>query len=72
MKQPTLGSGLGPDDAGELLVEKIRDALRDGKSERHLAKLLGVSRALLWRAKMMSQIRELPALQKMDLQRKAA
>jgi hypothetical protein len=46
----------GDDDAEELLLQKIRDALREGKSERHIAKLLGVPRMMLWRGKMMAAI----------------
>jgi hypothetical protein len=48
----------GDDDADELLTQKIADALRDGKSERHLANLLGLSRMRLWRCRMMAQIPE--------------
>src|SRR5438132_12896107 len=48
----------------ELLTQKIADALRDGKSERHLAKLLGLSRMQLWRARMMAQIPE-PLLERL-------
>src|SRR5438105_2488735 len=54
----------GDDDVDELLTEKIADALRDGKSERHLAKLLGLSRMQLWRARMMAQIPE-PLLERL-------
>jgi hypothetical protein len=46
----------GDDDADELLTQKIRDALRTGASERHLAKLLGIPRTVLWRGKLFSQI----------------
>src|SRR5258708_36833177 len=46
----------GDDDADELLTQKIADALRDGKSERQIAKLLGISRMMLWRGKVMSAI----------------
>jgi hypothetical protein len=48
----------GDDDADELLTQKIADALRDGKSERQIAKLLGLSRTLVWRMKLISQIPE--------------
>src|SRR5262249_55419286 len=46
----------GDDDADELQLEKIRDALRDGKSERQIAKLLGVSRMMLWRGRAKARI----------------
>jgi|SRR6516164_1954692 hypothetical protein len=46
----------GDDDADELLWQKIADALRDGKSERQIAKLLGVPRSMIWRAKKYSAI----------------
>jgi hypothetical protein len=46
----------GDNDADELLQQKIADALRDGKGERHIAKLLGVSRMALWRGKILSEI----------------
>ena len=46
----------GDDDAEELRLQKIADALRDGKGERQIAKLLGVSRAWIWRAKKYSRI----------------
>lgn len=47
----------GDDDSDELMVEKLRDALRDGiRSERQLAKLLGVSRVKLWRCRMYASI----------------
>jgi hypothetical protein len=48
----------GDDDADELLVQKIADALRNGVSERHIAKLLGLSRMQVWRGKMASRIPE--------------
>jgi hypothetical protein len=46
----------GDDDADELLTQKIADAWRDGKSERQIAKLLGVSRMMFWRGKMLNEI----------------
>jgi hypothetical protein len=46
----------GDDDGDDLLIQKIADALRDGKSERQIAKLLGLSRTQIWRAKMMARI----------------
>jgi hypothetical protein len=46
----------GDDDADELLRQKIADALRDGKSERHLAKLLELPRTTLWRGKKLAAI----------------
>jgi hypothetical protein len=46
----------GDGDADELLRQKIADALRHGKGERHIAKLLGVSRMTLWRGKKSSAI----------------
>jgi len=46
----------GDDDAEELLHQKIADALRDGKSERQIAKLLGLPRALIWRGKKLAAI----------------
>jgi hypothetical protein len=46
----------GDDDADELLTQKIQDALRAGASERQLAKLLDIPRAMLWRGKLTSQI----------------
>jgi hypothetical protein len=48
----------GDDDADEFLVQKIADALREGKSERQFAKLLGLSRMKLWRGRMMAKIPE--------------
>jgi hypothetical protein len=48
----------GDDDADELLTQKITDALRDGASERQIAKLLGVSRMVLWRGQLRSTIPE--------------
>jgi len=48
----------GDDDADELLVQKVPDALRDGASERKLAKLLGLSRVHLCRCHMAAQIPE--------------
>jgi hypothetical protein len=48
----------GDDDADELLTQKVADAIRDGASERQMAKLLGWSRAHMWRAKQVSQIPE--------------
>src|SRR6516165_1304302 len=41
----------GDDNADELLQQKIADALRDGKSERQIAKLLNIPRTKLWRGK---------------------
>src|SRR5262245_47273795 len=46
----------GDDDAEELQLQKIKDALRDGKSERQIAKLLGVSRMMFWRGRLISAI----------------
>ena len=46
----------GDDDADDLLQQKIGDAFRDGKSERHIAKLLGVSRMAIWRGKILNEI----------------
>jgi hypothetical protein len=46
----------GDDDADELLLRKIADALRNGQSERQIAKLLGVSRMMFWRGKVLSAI----------------
>jgi hypothetical protein len=53
----------GDDDADELLDQKVRDrareiceAIRQGKSERHIAKLFGVPRTTIWRMKLMGQI----------------
>jgi DNA invertase Pin-like site-specific DNA recombinase len=48
----------GDDDADELLRQKIADALRDGASERQLAKVLGISRMQLWRAQKFNAIPE--------------
>lgn len=48
----------GDDDRDELLAQKIADALRDGKSERQIAKLLGISRMRVWRMKAISRIPE--------------
>jgi hypothetical protein len=48
----------GDDDTDDLLSQKIADALRDGKSERQIAKLLGLSRTHIWRIKMMANIPE--------------
>jgi len=46
----------GDNDADELLRQKIMDALRDGKGERQIAKLLGVSRMMFWRGRAMAAI----------------
>jgi hypothetical protein len=46
----------GDDDADELIRQKIEDALRDGKGERHIAKLLGVSRMAFWRGRLLNAI----------------
>jgi hypothetical protein len=46
----------GDDDADELLTHKIADALRDGKSERQIAKLLDISRMMIWRSKIFAAI----------------
>jgi hypothetical protein len=47
----------GDDDAAdELQFQKLQDAIRDGASERAIAKLLGLNRAQMWRAKMASQV----------------
>jgi hypothetical protein len=46
----------GDDDADELLVQKLQDALRGGGSERQISKLLGVSRVKLWRCRMYASI----------------
>ena len=48
----------GDDNADELLQQKIADALRDGKSERQIAKLLNIPRTKLWRGKKMAAIPE--------------
>jgi hypothetical protein len=48
----------GDDDADELLTQKVTDALRNGASERQLAKLLGISRMTLWRGRLRSAIPE--------------
>ena len=49
----------GDDEAAdELMQQKLADALRDGKSERQIAKLLGVTRKLVWRAKLLASIPE--------------
>ena len=48
----------GDDNAEELMLQKIADALRDGKSERQIAKLLDVPRSWIWRAKKLSAIPE--------------
>jgi hypothetical protein len=60
----------GDDDADELLIQKIGDALRDGASERHFAKLLGLSRVHLWRCHMAAQIPE-PLLERLCEARRA-
>jgi len=44
------------DDAEELLEQKIRDALRDGVSDRHLAKLIGCPRKRIWQARIYAAI----------------
>jgi hypothetical protein len=46
----------GDDDTEDLRLQKLRDALRDGKSEREIAKLLGLPRSFIWRAKKLSHI----------------
>jgi hypothetical protein len=46
----------GDDDVEELQLQKLADALRDGKGERHIAKLLGVSRMMFWRGRAMAAI----------------
>ena len=46
----------GDDDSEESLLQKLRDALRDGKSEREIAKLLNVPRSLIWRGKKLNAI----------------
>jgi hypothetical protein len=48
----------GDDDTDELLTQKIRDAIRDGVSERKMAKLLGIPRSQLWKGKAMAAIPE--------------
>src|SRR5262249_53423136 len=48
--------GPSDDDAEELLLQKIADAIRDGQSERHIAKLLGISRMMLWRGRAYAAI----------------
>jgi len=53
---PLLNWRPGDDDADDLLQQKIADTLRDGKSERHLAKLLDVSRSVFWRSKKLNTI----------------
>jgi hypothetical protein len=60
----------GDDDANELQIQKIGDALRDGASERHLAKLLDLSRMQLWRGKMAARIPE-PLLDRLFEARRA-
>jgi hypothetical protein len=60
----------GDDDIDDLLIQKIADALRDGKSERQLAKLLGLSRMRLWRAKVAARIPE-PLLERLSKARRA-
>jgi hypothetical protein len=47
----------GGDDTEELMLQ-IADALRNGESERHLAKLLDVPRSMLWRGKKLAAIPE--------------
>jgi hypothetical protein len=46
----------GDDDAADLLNQKIRDAINQGKSERQIAKLLGLTRTEIWRWKLMAAI----------------
>jgi hypothetical protein len=46
----------GDDDSEDLLLQKLLDALRDGKSEREVAKLLNVPRTLFWHAKKLNAI----------------
>ena len=46
----------GDDDVEELQLQKLADALRDGKSERQIAKLLGVSRMMFWRGRAYAAI----------------
>jgi hypothetical protein len=46
----------GDDDIDELKLQKLTDALRNGISERELAKLLGTSRTAHWRWRTMAQI----------------
>jgi transposase len=41
-----------------LCGQKLADALRDGKSERQIAKLLGLTRKMIWRAKLVASIPE--------------
>ena len=48
----------GDDNAEELMLQKIADALRNGESERHIAKLLNVPRSMLWRGKKLAAIPE--------------
>jgi hypothetical protein len=46
----------GDDDREEPLLQKLADMLRDGKSEREIASLLDIPRALIWRAKLYAAI----------------
>jgi hypothetical protein len=46
----------GDEDDDELLTQKIADALRDGKSERQIAKLLGIPRSAFWKGRAMAVI----------------
>jgi hypothetical protein len=46
----------GDDDADDLLRQKIADALRDGKGERHIAKLLDVPRMRFWYGRKLAAI----------------
>src|SRR5262245_31872675 len=48
----------GDDDSEELLLQKIADALRNGESERKIAKLLNVPRMRIYRAKQLAAIPE--------------
>src|SRR5262245_59246494 len=46
----------GDDDAEELALQKLADAIRDGASERKLAKLLDLPRTKIWRMKNMAAV----------------
>jgi hypothetical protein len=46
----------GDDDAEELQEQKIRDAYRNGVSDRQLAKLIGWTRKQIWQARLYAAI----------------
>jgi hypothetical protein len=46
----------GDEDADELHEQKIRDAVRDGASDRQLAKLLNLPRKTIWRMRLYAEI----------------